>query len=611
MLSAERLPPICLEHPEASNMPNPRLTAAASPYLRQHANDPVAWYQWGPEAFDAARERDVPIFLSSGYSACHWCHVMQRESFRDPVIAALINERFLPVKVDRELRPDVDALYMDYVVATTGNGGWPLSVFLAPDLSPLLGGTYLPPQPLPGLPAFIDVLEGVDEAYRAGGEELAAARSASLEFLRQQASPRYESDVDRNTLDADAEYLVRLSDSVNGGFGDAPKFPQGPLVQFLCAYYGVNPDASLPWVVTQAVTSMIRGGIYDQAGGGLFRYSTDASWRIPHFEKMLYDNALLLSTLAAAAPLADTDSVREEYAFTARQTAAFLQREMALSGGGYAASLSADQGGVEGAAYLWRYSELAAVLDDQGLALAVEHLGAQDDSADATRTLTRGGGRGVDADAVDAVLARLFEARSARPRPEVDGKLVTAWNALAARGLLEAGAAFGDEEMTASGVSVLRVLLDRCVTPTGILRVPGDESVARVRLIEDAAHLASACLTAHEITGSGEWLETASRLHAGVVETFADGNALMMVADTTDLPVRPREQTDEPTPSGAATTIETAVRLASLTGDAGLREFASVALRGFWAIADFAPEHAGRALQAAALLVSSEPDSER
>ena len=585
-------------------MPNPRLADATSPYLRQHAGDPVQWYRWDAEAFAAARNRGVPIFLSSGYSACHWCHVMQRESFRDPETAALLNERFVPVKVDRELRPDVDGLYMDYVVATTGHGGWPLSVFLDADLAPLLGGTYFPRESQSGLPTFAEVLHGVDEAFRAGGDALLAATQGSMAFLRDRAEPRPQGVLDRAAIDASADYLLRLADRAHGGLGDAPKFPQAPLQQFLCAYWRVNPDSEVAWTVGHSLTSMVRGGIYDQAGGGLFRYSVDTAWTTPHFEKMLYDNGMLLSTLARAHELAESQAVRDEYAHVARQTAAFLARELALPTGCYAASLSADQGGVEGAAYLWSHSQLAGVLDADELALAVLHLGADAADPDAPGTLTRRAGREKDAERVDAVCAKLLAARNGRPAPDLDDKLVTAWNALAVRGLLDAGAAFGDAGMTSAGMTALGVLLERCATPSGVLRVPDDPSLSEVRLIDDAALLVSACLTAHETTGSREWLDDAQRLHDWVLRTFADGTTLYMVPATTDLPVRPREEGDEPTPSGAAATIDNAARLAALTGDATYADFAREALRGFWAIADLAPEHAGRALEAALRLAT-------
>jgi uncharacterized protein YyaL (SSP411 family) len=588
-------------------MLNPRLSNADSPYLRQHADDPVAWYTWGAEAHEAARSLDRPIFLSIGYSACHWCHVMQRESFRDPEVAAVLNERFVPVKVDRELRPDVDALYMDYVVATTGSGGWPMSVFLTPGLVPLLGGTYFPTETRGSVPSFRDVLKVVDTAYSTGGEDVANAAEGTLRFLREQAAPKVTGDLDREALDHAAEYLLRLTDVTNGGFGGAPKFPQLAAMRFLAAYRPLNPDPDVDWVMEHTLTHVLRGGIHDQAGGGLHRYAVDAAWRTPHFEKMLYDQGLLLSALAVAAPITAGQATRSEYAHAARRTAEFLQREMAAPGGGFYAALSADTDGVEGATYVWTREQLASFLSPEAYGLATTLLGA--DSEEEPFTLVRAGGRADAPDDLDAVLDAIKAERDRRPQPEADTKIVTSWNAVVARGLMEAGAAFSDSGMAARGLSALVTLLERALTPDGLLHVVGDPSVADVRLIEDAAHTAAACLTAYQATGDEVWLERAVRLHLDIERTFAEDGVLFMTPATTDLPVRPREQSDQPVPSGAATAIENAVRLAAATGDDAYAQWARTALRQFWAISDFAPEHSGKALEAAALLEASLPES--
>jgi uncharacterized protein YyaL (SSP411 family) len=582
-------------------MSNARLAKASSPYLRQHADDPVEWHTWGPEAFAAARERDVPIFLSSGYSACHWCHVMQAESFQDAGTAALLNERFVPVKVDRELRPDVDAVYMDYVVATTGAGGWPMSVFLGPNLAPLAGGTYFPREARGSVPSFTEVLEAVDSAYRDDREGVLRTTEGALHFLREQAAPRVECELDRDALDRDVDYLLHLADQTRGGIGGAPKFPQATLTLFLCAYHALNPDPGVAWVVERTLTGMVRGGIYDQAGGGLHRYAVDTDWRTPHFEKMLYDQGLLLSCLAAGAPLASCEAVRGEYAYVAAQTAAFLRREMLAPAGGFFASLAADTLGLEGASYTWTFEQLAGFLSGPSLEAAERRLGVVPGAAEPS-TLTRPDGRGDDADLVDTVLAAILEQRELRPRPEADTKLVTSWNAIAARGLMEAGAAFADEGMTSLGVSTLESLVERAVRPDGVLRVPDDPSVADLRLIEDHAHTVAAMIGAHDVTGEKRWLDEAALLHERTLKSFESDGVLYMTPAETDLPVRPREQSDEPTPSGASTAIENAVRLAEATGESHHREFAQRALRHFWAIGDAAPEHAGKALEAAARL---------
>ncbi|MBA4371033.1 MAG: hypothetical protein C0418_05595, partial [Coriobacteriaceae bacterium] len=385
----------------------------------------------------------------------------------------------------------------------------------------------------------------------------------------------------------------------NGGFGEAPKFPQIPALLFLAEYARLAPDAWVAMQVRRAVEAMVRGGIYDQAGGGICRYTVDETWLVPHFEKMLYDQALLLRALAAAA--ADGKDTAE-FAHVARQTAEFLAREMRLRGGAYASALSADMGGVEGATYVWTHEELADVLSADQLELAERHLGVtpEGDWEECANILTRREGRAEDADAVDAVLARLLEARAKRPQPDLDDKALVSWNAMLARGLMEAGAAFGDDGLAAQGRDLLGVLLEATGGGADVPHVLDDPDTASVRLIEDHAHLAAACLAAHRATGDAGALGTASRLHARTLELFLDGDALYMTPAETDLPVRPREQNDNPTPSGAATATENALALSRLTGDASHRELAAALLRRWWAIADCAPAFAGTALSAMA-----------
>jgi uncharacterized protein YyaL (SSP411 family) len=599
-------------------MPGSRLADSASTYLRQHAADPVDWRPWGDEAFAEAARRDVPVLLSCGYAACHWCHVMQRESFRDPETAALINDRFVAVKVDREERPDVDTLYMDYLTATTGHGGWPMTVFLTPARAPVFGGTYLPKRAPAGSVSFTDVLESVDEAWRSDRARLLEAEARSLEFLSAQASPKHTAPLERAALDASAEYVALYSDPVSGGFGSAPKFPQWPLFEFLVAYHGLFPDPEIDWVVSHGLLSIVRGGIYDQVGGGVMRYAVGSDWLVPHFEKMLYDQAMLLSSLAKAASLLPDDTARAEAAHVAAQTIAFLLREMALpaaprepagasdapaGSAGFAASLSAETDGVEGATYVWRWSELQDALDADDLDLAQARLGADRDGTwEGSSIITRRAGRSGDAPvdaAVDALLAKLLAVRARRSQPEADTKVVVSWNAMLARGLLEAGEAFGLAGARATGLALTRVLLARAIVADGVPHVLDDPAVSGVRLAEDAAHLAAAALAAHAATGDPALLQAAREIQSQAVARFADGYDLYMTSADGDLPVRPRESGDQPAPSGASTLVENAVSLLALTGDEGYRDFIEGALPTFWAAADFAPETAGRALAAA------------
>jgi uncharacterized protein len=582
-----------------------RLGDSASPYLRQHAGDPVDWFPWGDEAFARARETDRPVLLSCGYSACHWCHVMQRESFRDPETAALMNDSCVAVKVDRELRPDVDALYQDYVAASAGSGGWPLTVWLTPDKLPVFGGTYFPKDAPPGMIAFPEALEAVARSWRKERADVEKTAARSLVFLRERSAPRPEGPMDRAMLDASAELLLQSLDPAHGGLRGTVKFPQLPAIEFLCAYARLVPDVELLLAIESWVLAIVRGGIFDQVGGGVHRYATDPGWRVPHFEKMLYDQGLLLSALAAAAPFASSDAVRAEYAHAARMTAAFLRREMTCAGGGFVAALSADTGGVEGATYTWTHDQLAEALDADGLALAERALGAGPEGGVGEVTLHRPGGRAADAAAVDAVLARLATARATRPQPERDGKRLTAWNAMAVRGLIDAGSAFTDPAMVADGVLAARALERSAVRPDGVVREPDDASVAGVRLLEDAAHLVSALLTAAEATGDAAMLGRAVEMQADMLGLFAEGSSLFMTPAGNDLPLRPREGGDSATPSGSSTAIENAVRIGIATGDAAHLAFARAALGQWWAIADFAPEQAGRALASAVALALS------
>ena len=579
-----------------------RLEDSASPYLRQHASDPVDWYAWGEDAFARARELDRPVLLSCGYSACHWCHVMQRESFRDDETAALMDAEYVAVKVDRELRPDVDAIYQDYVAASTGSGGWPLTVWLTPDRLPVFGGTYFPKDARPGMIALLEALDAVARSWREDRADVERTSAQALAFLRSRSAPRPEGPMDRAMLDATAEVLLQMQDVVHGGLRGSMKFPQLPVIEFLCAYARLVPDIELLLAIERTMLAIVRGGIFDQAGGGVHRYATDTEWRVPHFEKMLYDQGLLLSALASAAPFASSPAIADEYARAASATASFLRDELALPGGGFAASLSADTGGVEGATYTWTHDQLADVLSEDELELAVGALGAGSAGSLSEVTLERPRGRTEDAAAVDAVLVKLAAARTGRPQPERDDKRLTSWNAIAARGLIEAGRAFGDDEMVAEGVQTVAWLETAAVRPDGVVREPDDRSVADVRLLEDAAHLVSAMLTAADATGDAAMLERATVLHHGTLDRFAEGSSLFMTPAVNDLPVRPREGGDSAVPAGSSTTIENAVRLGLATGEASHLAFARLALGQMWAVADFAPEQAGRSLAAAVAL---------
>ncbi len=573
-----------------------RLAGETSPYLAMHAEDPVEWFPWGNEAFQTAAAESRPIFLSIGYSSCHWCHVMQRESFKDDETARMLNDHFLPVKVDREQRPDVDALYMDYVIATTGHGGWPMSVFCTPQKLPVVGGTYFPPRANGQLPGLDDVMAEVIGAFRRAPDQTDDTAARSLRFLQEHNGPPLSRPITWKVVEDAAEVILRGVDREHGGFGYAPKFPQATVLAFLAAFHRRSGDPEVAYQLRRALEAMLRGGIYDQAGGGLFRYSTDESWLVPHFEKMLYDQALLLSNLAAAIRIEPS----EEFEHAIRQTVTFLDREMTAPGGGYRSSLSAETDGVEGATYVWTYEELASLLSAEEMSLAERALGVQEPGNwEGKSILARRDGRAEEADAIDELLSRILAERGHRPQPAPDTKVLTSWNALAARGLLEAGDVLGDSAMVNRGAELASLLLDGAAAGDGVVHVLGDPAVAEVRLAEDHALLAAACLTAHEVTGDAGMLEEAERLHAHVLERFSEGGVTYMTPDGTDLPVRPLERSDNPTPSGRATTVENAVRLLRLTGREEYREYAEDAFPHFWSVADNAPSFAGTALVAA------------
>ncbi len=392
-------------------MPN-RLATETSPYLRLHAEDPVDWYAWGDEAFSAAKEQNKLIFLSIGYASCHWCHVMQRESFKDEATAKLINEHYIPVKVDRESRPDVDELYMAYVVGSTGHGGWPMTVFMTPELWPVFGGTYFPPAPAYGMPAFSELLTELAAAWQKDRAAVKQAADESSTYLDAMFAVHERKDVDDTVVNTAAEAVADVVDPEWGGFGEAPKFPQWPVLDFLLAYHRLVGFPTQLQMVSESVRKMLGGGIYDHVGGGIARYAVDQMWLVPHFEKMLYDNAQLLSTLAQLQQL-EPDPL---WGHAARGTFDFLRRDLQLDNGLYASSLSADTEGEEGLTYTWTWEQAAEVLSEDELDLARRALDLTPaGNWESTNVLTRRDGLAYEPEAVDAVLAKLLDAAREAP----------------------------------------------------------------------------------------------------------------------------------------------------------------------------------------------------
>ncbi len=595
-----------------------RLGDQSSAYLRAHADDPVKWRPWGSRTLKEARTLNRPLFISIGYASCHWCHVMQRESFRDNDTAKVINSLTVPVKVDREIRPDVDALFMAYVQASTGSGGWPMSVFATSEGVPFLGGTYFPARSShPQMPAFRDVLETVRHSWVLSRDETLEAAQEARDFLDTQASAA-RAIIDRDTLDSAARALLDTEDREYGGFGGAPKFPQSPLVSFLAAYARLTGEQQPAQAALRGALAMLRGGTYDQAGGGVFRYSVDAQWLVPHFEKMLYDQAGLLSSVAALAPYANDDEFAE-LAHYARATARFLMRDLARPDGGYFSALDAETAGVEGATYVWTHDELAEVLDESDLALAEEFLGVTENGnwERNTTILTRRAGRGAEgerAEIVDAALERVFEARVLRTQPALVDNVIVSWNAMAARGLIEAGTAFSDASLVKAGVSCVQWLLDEAVWRSEVLHAIGDKSVANIRFLEDSAAVVSALLTAAETGAWSGGLKTAAKLHAAALDRFSADDGFVMSVGDDALPWPVYAHDDSPSPSGPSLLAENAIRLQSVgaslskrTLGLDARDVALSALAQLGRTAAIVPALAGHALSVRADMLCESP----
>ncbi|HEX3157363.1 MAG TPA: thioredoxin domain-containing protein [Gemmatimonadaceae bacterium] len=561
-------------------MPN-QLAAETSPYLRQHAENPVEWYPWGPEALALARREDRPILLSIGYAACHWCHVMAHESFEDPDTAQLMNELFVNVKVDREERPDLDAIYMQAVQAMTGQGGWPMTVFLTPDGEPFYGGTYFPPDDRHGMPSFRRVLAGVAQAYRAP-EGIARAVEALREMYARQAAPTSASgQVTRQTLHQAARGLLQRADSRHGGFDGAPKFPPAMALDFLLRHWSRTRDEPALEHLRFSMRRMARGGLHDQVGGGFHRYTVDAEWLVPHFEKMLYDNALL-ARLAVHLWQAtgDPDARR-----VAEDTVDWVAREMTSPEGGFHSSLDADSEGEEGRFYVWDASELD------------EHLGADAPLVRDYYGVTEGGnfeGRNIlhvpeDPDLVaarqhvtvaelDAAVARarrvLYDVRSARVWPARDEKIIAGWNGLMLRAVAAAARAFDRDDYRAMAVRNGEFLRRELVHEGRALRLRPADHRRVPGFLEDHAAVALGFVALYELTFDRRWLDDARQLAESIVTWFWDDTAgafFDTARDAETLITRPRDVTDNAVPSGTSLTVELLLHLADLHGDAELR----------------------------------------
>ncbi|MDX2919883.1 MULTISPECIES: thioredoxin domain-containing protein [Streptomyces] len=589
-----------------------RLAGVTSPYLLQHADNPVDWWPWAPEAFEEARRRDVPVLLSVGYSACHWCHVMAHESFEDDETAAYLNAHFVPVKVDREERPDVDAVYMEAVQAATGHGGWPMTVFLTPEAEPFYFGTYFPPEPRHGSPSFQQVLEGVTTAWTDRREEVAevagriVADLAGRSLVHGGDGVPGESEVAQALLGLTREY-----DEQHGGFGGAPKFPPAMAVEFLLRHHARTGAEGALQMAADTCTAMARGGIYDQLGGGFARYSVDREWIVPHFEKMLYDNALLCRVYAHLWRATGSDEARR----IALETADFMVRELRTAEGGFASALDADSEDaegrhVEGAYYVWTPEQLRDVLGEDDAAFAAACFGVTEEGTfeEGASVLRLPGDAGpVDAARVAGVRARLLAARDERPHPGRDDKVVAAWNGLAIAALAETGAYFDRpdlvERATEAADLLVRVHLGEVarLTRTSKDGRAGDNA----GVLEDYGDVAEGFLALAAVTGEGAWLEFAGFLLDIVLEQFTgEGGQLFDTAhDAEQLIRRPQDPTDSATPSGWTAAAGALLSYAAYTGSEPHRTAAEGALGVVKALGPRVPRFVGWGLAVAEALL--------
>src|SRR6185436_12840253 len=571
-------------------MPN-ALAHETSPYLLQHRDNPVDWLPWGEEALRRAREHDRPLLVSIGYSACHWCHVMERESFEDPETAALMNERFVCVKVDREERPDVDALYMEAVQAMTGHGGWPLNVFITPEQVPFFGGTYFPPEPRQGMPSWRQVLGAVAEAWQTRNDEIRgqgermAQRLQGGALLEPSAEP-----IAAAALDDAVAMLRGAFDSLNGGWGGAPKFPAASVIEFL-----LRRDERQMTLYT--LRSMASGGIYDQVGGGFSRYAVDATWTVPHFEKMLYDNALLARAYLHGWQVTGDDLLRR----TAEETLDWAIREMRAPEGGFYSALDADSEGVEGKFYVWTLDELRAALGDDFDA-AVAWFGASATGNFEGANVLESRGPEPPVEVRERIRARLLEVRAERVRPGLDDKRLAAWNALMIAALAEAGAVLDRSDLLDAARDATAFVLDEMRTPAGRLLRTFNAGEARLNAyLEDHAFVLEALLTLYEATFEERWFAAAREIADTIVDRFADpanGGFFSTSDDHEELVARRKDLEDAPIPSGGSAAAFGLLRLAALTGEARYEDHAVSQLRLLHAIAPRHPTAFGHLLQA-------------
>jgi uncharacterized protein YyaL (SSP411 family) len=558
-----------------------RLIKEKSPYLLQHAHNPVDWYPWGKEALSRAKNDNKPILLSIGYSTCHWCHVMAEESFENENTASLINKNFIPIKVDREERPEVDAYYMGAVQALTGGGGWPLTVFLTPDLKPFYGGTYFPPEPRYGMPGFPQLLEFVSNLWKEKRTEV-LANSLEVAKAISTGTTAEPGELRKTVLDEGYSVLVSSFDQERGGFGGPPKFPLPNASAFLLRYYKRTGKELALRSVLKTLDEMLAGGIRDHIGGGFHRYSTDRTWLVPHFEKMLYDNALLAKLYAEAYQI----TRKKEYAEVTRETIAWITGEMRDRGGGFYSAQDADTTQGEGVFYTWTPEEIADALGPKDAAYFDGLYGVTNTGNFEGRTILhlQPGVPVSDVERVTKVRSKLYGVRLKRPRPSTDTKILTSWNGLAISALAFSGMVLEDETLLESASKAADFLLEKVSNDGRLLRRYAGGEAALEGNLEDYSFFVQGLLDLFEATSEPRWLKEAIRLNGVMAQDFEDKENGGFFMSLEVEPAKLKENYDGPTPSGNSVAALNLIRLSELTGEEKHKLIAERTLK--WAAKD-------------------------
>lgn len=589
-------------------MPN-RLAASTSPYLRQHQDNPVDWFEWGDEAFAEAHRRDVPILLSVGYSACHWCHVMAHESFEDDTTAAEMNAQFVNIKVDREERPDVDAVYMEAVQATTGRGGWPMTVFLTPGGDPIYAGTYFPSHDHHGMPSFRKVLAAMTEAWLERRHE-AVEQGARMRAAIDRRIPATDELPATATMATAFATIESERDPIHGGLGDAPKFPQQPVLEFLLRILDHSWAPQAASMLSQTLTKMSEGGIYDQIGGGFARYAVDRIWLVPHFEKMLYDNA----QLARIYLWAGKELNNQRFLEVATETLEYLRRDLRHPAGGFYAAEDADSEGIEGKFYVWSRNDLLEAAGSPDGLIAADYYGVTEtgnfEGSNILHVALTPGEvaekHGMTRDQVAAAVSRagaaLLAVRTTRVRPGLDHKVVAAWNGLAIRAFAEAGAALNRPDLVAEAEAAAAFVLDEMTDGDG--RLHRSWSRGRVGVsgfLEDHASMAVALFVLYSISGEIRWYRAADRLVTHITNSFADpeGGFFSTSIEAPPLIKRPKDQMDNPAPSGNSLAAEALFLHSLFTGDQDSSRAAEATIRSGGLLIERFPSAVGHLLAVA------------